>query len=210
MLFINPLMAELKNVVPSERASGTSGRGAGLLAEIVYYHFGFSLQGPRCGDGASLPEIIKRSQAEQLPDHIAHHEWENRFKIMVIKRLGPSLVPAEVVVPLSNLGKVMAEIEQKVNQPMVKEGIMVRKGRSGQPEVVILGLIPSDQRKFRYNFVFALSLTIMKIAEKYGGRPYSTGLYYASKAEQVLGKERVDRIKAFKKESRPQRYTESG
>jgi len=65
---------------------------------------------------------------------------------MVIKRLGPSLVPAEVVVPLSNLGKVMADLENTIKQPLVKEGIVVRNGKNGQPEVIILGLIPSDQR----------------------------------------------------------------
>ncbi len=85
---------------------------------------------------------------------------------MVVKRLGPSLVPAEVVVPSLKLGDVMAEIENKVNQPMVKEGVIIRQGRNGKPEVVILGFIPSDQRKFSYNFVFGLSLTIMKIAEE--------------------------------------------
>ena len=97
----------------------------------------------------------------------------------------------------------MSEIEQKINQPMVKEGIIVKNGMNGQPEAIVMGLIPSDQRKFRYNFIFALSLTIMKIAEKYGGRPYSTGLYYASKASQVLGQRRVERIKAFKQEVDP-------
>jgi len=39
---------------------------------------------------------------------------------------------------------------------------------------------------------------IIKIAEKYGGRPYSTGLYYANKNRLVLGSERVDRIRVFK------------
>jgi Fe-S oxidoreductase len=64
--------------------------------------------------------------------------------------------------------------------------------------VAILGFIPCDQRKFSYNFIFALSLTIMKIAEKNGGRPYATGLYFAGKASRILGRERLGRLKAFK------------
>ncbi len=56
---------------------------------------------------------------------------------------------------------------------------------------MILGFIPSDQRKFSYNFVFGLVLTIMKIAEKHGGRAYATGIYFASKADEILGTERV-------------------
>ncbi|MBP1706568.1 MAG: protein of unknown function cysteine-rich region domain protein, partial [Chloroflexi bacterium] len=202
ILFINPLMAELKNVVPLREHLGNPVEERVLLPKLYITTLAF-----RANDKAQvmsrLPGIIQSHQAEQLPDHIARHEWENRFKIMLIKRLGPSLAPAEVVVPLYNLGNFMTEIERKVNQPMVKEGIVVRSGGSQQPEVVVMGLIPSDQRKFRYNFIFALALTIMKIAEKYGGRPYSTGLYYAGKAEQVIGKERVGLLKAFKREMDP-------
>jgi Fe-S oxidoreductase len=145
-----------------------------------------------------LQEILRRCQGEILSERIAGHEWKNRFKIMVVKRLGPSLVPAEVVIPLSRLGHFMAEVENKINQPVVKEGTVIRKGKDGKPEVVILGFIPADQRKFSYNFVFSLSLSIMKIAEANGGRAYSTGLYFKSKAEKVLGVERVARLKAFK------------
>jgi len=146
---------------------------------------------------------MKSCQGELLSDRVAQHEWKNRFKIMIVKRLGPSLVPAEVVVPLSNLGNVMTEIENKIDQPVVKEGVVIRESTNGQPEVVILGFIPSDQRKFSYNFVFGLALSIMKIAEKYGGRPYSTGLYFSKKAQEILGKERAANIKSFKKKIDP-------
>ena len=156
-----------------------------------------------------LPEIVKKCEGEILSQEIADHEWENRFKLMVVKRLGPSLVPAEVVVPLENLGYVMEEIEHKVNQPVVKEGVIIKKGRDGKPEVVILGFIPSDQRKFSYNFVFGLVLSIMKIAKKHGGRPYSTGLYFPGYAESILGKDRVRQLKAFKKTGRSEKNPES-
>jgi FAD/FMN-containing dehydrogenase len=64
--------------------------------------------------------------------------------------------------------------------------------------VAILGFIPSDQRNFGYNFVFGLALTIMNIAERNGGRSYATGLYFSKKADKVLGKERVERLRKFK------------
>ena len=36
-----------------------------------------------------LQEILRRCQGEILSERIAEHEWKNRFKIMVVKRLGP-------------------------------------------------------------------------------------------------------------------------
>ncbi len=68
---------------------------------------------------------------------------------------------------------------------------------------MILGFIPSDQRKFNYNFVFSLALTIIKIAERHGGRAYATGLYFSRKAPEILGKERVGRLKAYKAQVDP-------
>ncbi|MBM3133494.1 MAG: FAD-binding oxidoreductase, partial [Chloroflexi bacterium] len=200
--FINPRMAELKNKAPLMEHAGHPAEERVLLPASYILTLAFRKKDAEAVRG-KMPALLKPCQAELLSGRIAHHEWENRFKLMVVKRLGPSLVPAEVVVPLKSLGDVMAEIEVKVNQPIVKEGVIVRRGREGRPEVVILGFIPSDQRKFSYSFVFGLSLTIMKIAEKYGGRPYAAGLYFSKKAPEILGRDRFARLKAFKKKADP-------
>ncbi len=186
LVFINPRMAELKNRAPLMEHHGHPMEERVLLPAAYITTLAFRARDRQAVAGR-LPELIKACEAEILSDRIAQHEWDHRFKLMVVKRLGPSLVPAEIVVPLSSLGPVLTDIERKVHQPVVKEGVVIREGRGGEPEVVILGFIPSDQRTFRYNFVFSLVLTIMKIAEKHGGRPYATGLYFARKAKQVLG-----------------------
>jgi len=197
LLFINPRMAELKNKAPLLEHFEHPVEERVLLPASYITTITFRKK-DRDTVMKSLPEIMKPCQAELLSDRIAKHEWKNRFKLMIVKRLGPSLVPAEVVIPLSELGNVMVEIEDKVDQPVVKEGLVIRESTDGQPEVVILGFIPSDQRHFNYNFVFGLTLSIMKIAEKHGGRPYSTGLYFARKAKEVMGKDTVTRLKEFK------------
>lgn len=195
--FISPRMAEMKNRAPLREHAGHAIAERVLLPVSYVMTLAFREKDRRRIDDV-LPDLIKNCQAEILSDKIAQHEWDDRFKIMAVKRLGPSLVPAEVVIPLSSLGNMMAEVEKKVSQPVVKEGLVIRQGAGGHPEVAILGFIPSDQRKFSYNFIFILALTIMKIAEKNGGRPYATGLYFTGKAGLILGKERLERLKAFK------------
>jgi len=208
-LFINPRMAELRNRAPLMEHHGHPVEERLLLPESYIATLAFRKKDNDAVMG-KLPELLKPYNGELLDDQIARHEWQNRFKIMLVKRLGPSLVPAEIVVPLSSLGKVMDEIEDKVVQPVVKEGIVIREAVSGQPEVVILGLIPSDQRKFSYNFVFGLALTVMKIAGKHGGRPYATGLYFSNVAAEVLGEDRVNRLKAFKEKIDPKAILNPG
>ncbi|UCG83633.1 MAG: FAD-binding oxidoreductase [Dehalococcoidia bacterium] len=197
LLFINPRMAELKNRAPLMEHYGHPAEERVLLPAAYIVTLAFRAKDREAVMGR-MPELLKPCEAEILSDRIAEHEWKHRFKLMVVKRLGPSLVPAEVVIPLSALGDVMTEIEHKVNQPIVKEGVIIRESRNGQPEVVILGFIPSDQRKFTYNFVFSLAMSIIRIAEKHGGRAYATGLYFTKKAPKVLGADRVRRLKEYK------------
>ena len=209
LLFINPRMAELKNKAPLLEHFEYPVEERVLLPASYIVTIAFRKKDHDIVIN-SLPEIMKPCQAELLSDRVAQHEWANRFKIMIVKRLGPSLVPAEVVIPLSELGNVMVEIENKVDQPVVKEGLVIREGVNGQPEVVILGFIPSDQRRLNYNFVFGLALTIMKIAEKHGGRPYSTGLYFTREAKEILGEEAITRIKDFKNKYDPKSILNPG
>jgi Fe-S oxidoreductase/FAD/FMN-containing dehydrogenase len=202
MVFINPRMAELKNKAPLREHYGHPVEERVLLPASYITTVAFRAKDRKTVVGR-LEELIKPCAGEILSDRIAKHEWEHRFNLMVVKRLGPSLVPAEVVVPLAALGDVMTEIEHKVDQPIVKEGVIIRKGPDGTPEVVILGFIPSDERRISYNFVFGLVVTIMNIATAHGGRPYSTGIYFGKWVESVLGKDRVARLRAFKKQIDP-------
>ncbi|MBM3297894.1 MAG: FAD-binding oxidoreductase, partial [Candidatus Aminicenantes bacterium] len=208
-IFINPKMAELKNKAPVRTHLGHPAEPKVILPAAYIATLAFR-EKDRETVLPALREILKPCQGEILDDRIARHEWENRFKLMIVKRLGPSLVPAEVVVPLEKLGEVMEEIEQKIKQPVVKEGVIIRAGRDGRPEAVILGFIPSDQRKFSYNFVFGLVLSVLKIAEKHGGRPYSTGLYFTRQAGKILGRERLKKIKKFKKDVDPGKVLNPG
>ncbi len=202
LTFINPRMAELKNRAPLKEHHGRPVEERVLLPAAYVMSIAFPAE--RAGEVKSAVEgIIKGCQAEILSQRIARHEWDKRFEVMVVKRLGPSLIPSEFVVPLEKMGDVLVAIERKVNKPIVKEGVVIRNGKKG-PEVAVLGFIPADQRRFTYNFVFSLVLTIDKIARDFGGRPYSTGLYFSHRAEEVLGKERVAQLKEFKKRTDPE------
>ena len=47
-----------------------------------------------------LMKIIQDIWGFELSKDAAEHEWEERFKPMRFKRIGPSIIPTEVVVPL--------------------------------------------------------------------------------------------------------------
>lgn len=146
----------------------------------------------------SLEAIVGESGGQDLGPEAAEHEWELRFAPMRLKRIGPSLVPTEVVVPLEELAAVLEEIDDKIKQPFILEG-MHAKG----DKVVLLGFIPHDERAFTFNLAFALSLSVIKIAKAHHGSAYSTGLYFRREADSVLGTEKKKALAAYKSKIDP-------
>ncbi len=153
----------------------------------------------------ALDAIVTANGGTDLGPEAAEHEWELRFSPMKLKRIGPSLVPTEVVVPLSEMAAVLEEIDRKIKQPFILEG-MHAKG----DKVVLLGFIPHDERSFTFNMAFALSLSVIKIAKAHHGSAYSTGLYFRREAESVLGTERKRALSAYKAKVDPKGFMNPG
>ena len=202
VMYINPRMAEFKNSSPLRMHDRHFAEEKIELPDAFIVSITYS-EKDNDKIRPALKEIASETDSQFLDQKIADHLWEHRFKIMLIKRLGPSLVPTEVVLPLSALDSFTNDASVKVAQPFVKEGLILKQGSKGKPEVIILGFIPADQRKLGYNLVFALSLSMIKIAQRHGGRAYASGLYFANKASQVHGLDNVNEMRAFKKEHDP-------
>lgn len=147
---------------------------------------------------SKLNRIVAKIGGVELSQEAAEHEWEERFQPMRFKRVGPSMVPTEVVVPLRSLSMVLSEIDAKIKHPFVLEG-MASKG----DKIILLGFIPHDERTFAFNMAFALALSVIEIAKKHGGAAYATGLYFRREAKNVLGMERYEKVKDFKRKMDP-------
>ncbi len=196
--FINPTMARLKNKLPPRLEHGHPVHDRPTMPEsyVVVLTASTADDEPQAED--LVRQVVQSHNGEMLSREIAEHEWEERFSLMHVKRLGPSLLPSEVVVPVENLASALDEIQDAVKLPLSLEGMV-----NGNGEVTLLGFIPHDERKFGYNMAFGLALSVIKIAKKYGGRPYATGFYFSSEADTVLGADRVRQLKEFQKQVDP-------
>jgi Fe-S oxidoreductase/FAD/FMN-containing dehydrogenase len=200
--FIEPTMAELRNRAPLAEHFGQPAEPRIVLPD-GYTMVVVCREPDAAAVAARLPALMSACGARALDAETTNHEWANRFKIMKIKRLGPSLVPAEVIVPLRTLDSFMTRLKNTLHQPVAMEGVLVGTGRGGEPEVVLLGFVPADERRFSYNIAFGMSLVVMQIAESAGGRAYATGLYFSGKAKSVLGAPRTAALRAYKREVDP-------
>jgi Fe-S oxidoreductase len=196
--FLNPTMAHLKNVGPPKTHQGHPEPNGPLLPEGSYIAlFAYNAEHSHTVvDG--LREIALATDGQRLPALIARHEWAERFKPMRLKRLGPSVIPAEVVVPVASLPTVLSELEQNIKAPLAIEGLSVRGD-----EIVLLGFIPHDERTLGYTFGYGFALSAIRSAERHGGRAYSTGRYFSSRAESLFGTRRLEALKLEKGRNDP-------
>ncbi len=200
LTFLNPESMRLKKTIPHRH---------GHPYEMAHPHYEPELPEaylvviayPESRRGAidvALAAIRDANGGTELDSEAAEHEWDQRFAPMRLKRVGPSIVPTEVIVPLEELEAVLGEIDAKLKQPFVLEGMLGRGDK-----VVLLGFIPHDERTLAFNLAFALSLVVIGVAKKHHGGAYSTGLYFRQEARNVFGDEKYGALQAFKRENDP-------
>jgi len=205
--FFNPTMARLRNRLPPKLEHGHPVEEERPELPAVYCAL-LAYPASRAAEVTpALERIIARNGGERCLEGVAEHEWENRFRIMAVKRLGPSLIPTEVVVPLENLEHLLADWERKIHQPIAIEG-MVAGGE--KPQVTLLGFILHDERTPAFNLAFGLALSAIVQARRHGGRAYASGLYFAHEAEHILGRERLAALRAYKREKDPDNLMNPG
>ncbi len=192
--FVNPEVARMRNQLPSHLHHGHSVHDDNHVVLPEKFTAVLACTDDHCDlVEQKFMKLIRQYHGEVLSEEIARHEWDARFEPMRAKRIAPSLIPSEVVVPVENLNKVIDEIAKNIDHPFILEGFA-----TNQREFVLLGFILHDERKFNFGIAFGLSLTVLNTAQKYGGRPYATGLYFTGFAEEVLGKERVKALREYK------------
>ena len=198
--FLNPESIALKKRLPHRHGHPYENENAAndpVLPESYILLVAYPESRRGAVDGA-LTEIVQATGGTELDKETAEHEWDQRFAPMRLKRIGPSIIPTEVVVPLAETPAVLAEIARKIHQPFILEG-MVGRG----DKVVLLGFIPHDQRSVAFNAAFALSLSVIAIAKRHGGSAYSTGVYFRREAGSVLGTPKLEDLAEFKRRHDP-------
>jgi len=197
--FINPEAARMKNQLPPHLHHGRPVKDTHRIILPEKFIVIMACTADRCDIlMEDVVSLAAKNQGQVLSPELAEHEWTARFEPMRAKRIAPSLIPSEVVVPVENLAQVIEETSQDINQPFILEGFATNRR-----EFVLLGFIPHDERKLNFNLAFGLSLTALKVAQRNGGRPYATGLYFTGFAKEVLGQEHLDKLVEYKKNMDP-------
>jgi glycolate oxidase len=129
--------------------------------------------------------------AELLPTEAADHEWRERFRLLRVKRGGPSVVGAEVLLPVGELAAYLGDVERlgrTVGVRFISYAHVVGDGL-----VVVMTMTYTDETQ---TVAFILSLGVVRLlhdlSAKRGGRPYGVGVWGAPHVRAHLAEPPLD------------------
>ncbi len=126
-------------------------------------------------------------------DSLGDEIWKTRFYPMKIKRLGPGIVPAEVIIPSERF----SEYLQKISRWNAGSEVWFIKERL----CAVLSFLPWDERKASYAYQWRFAIKALKTAKKLGGRSYSSGLYLSRESKEIFPN--YSELMKFKREVDP-------
>ncbi|MGI2335079.1 MAG: FAD-binding and (Fe-S)-binding domain-containing protein [Dehalogenimonas sp.] len=143
---------------------------------------------------SEISQIIDDAKGQLGSEAESRYEWQERFYPLRQKRLGPSLITGAALVELAftELKATIVDIQHHFKNLALSVNML------GPNRVSIMGYILSDERQASYLFDFPQAQKIISIACSHGGVPYTTGLYFTSQANQILGDRRIEQLTQFK------------
>ncbi len=142
-------------------------------------------------------EITVSHNGVVLSEEEARLEWEERFYPIRVKRVGPTLLAADVLVPTSAVLKTTRYAQKLAEDGGIEAGMDVIS--VARDQTIILPMFFSDERK-AFQFISHLNIVkkMIDFVLRVGGRPYGYGAwnsFYLNRAEPDRGKE----LKSLKK-----------
>ncbi|UCE73737.1 MAG: FAD-binding oxidoreductase [Methanomassiliicoccales archaeon] len=132
---------------------------------------------------AALDIIARRHGGEKQDKKLSNHEWEERFFEMRVKRLGPTIVLAEGMIPVSKMHEMITGSSKVIKRMKLRAAItgMV----SDRNTVTFMPYCLTDERKFRSMMTMSFIKKIGDLAFKAGGRPAGLGIFFASNLKKL-------------------------
>jgi glycolate oxidase len=136
------------------------------------------------GDDAELQQAQKiiegiagaDKKVNPIPEETAELEWEEKFKALRLKRGGPSVLGAEIWLPITNLPAYLNDISKMAKGYNLN---LFSYGHVVTPEyaTVMTTFYANETQTIKYIFNLSLVKKIHDVGYRYGGCPYGVGVW---------------------------------
>ncbi|MFW9844702.1 MAG: FAD-linked oxidase C-terminal domain-containing protein, partial [Candidatus Thorarchaeota archaeon] len=147
-----------------------------------------------------IRNIAEGEKGIVLDSYRASFYWDERLYTLRIKRHGPSLIPAEMLVPLEFLPEILEKTKRELrNSKVAIEGMLSNDGSAS----FMVWILDDERKKFSFTIGWYRSFRIAAIAEQFEGLPYAVGLWNGRHASEYYGKAMFTKLKRIKKKLDP-------
>ncbi len=151
-------------------------------------------------DLEKMKTIVESHNGWMTGDKRAEYHWDERLYPLRIKTLGPSLVPAEVLIPIKHL----SSLYRKITESIGMDSIAI-EGTVGNGDVTsfLVWILDDERKKFAYALGWHRSFDVATAAAKYEGKPYAVALWNVPFGNEFYGKKRKAILRKVKKRIDP-------
>ncbi|HEY4724065.1 MAG TPA: FAD-binding oxidoreductase, partial [Anaerolineae bacterium] len=142
-------------------------------------------------------DSLVRVAGRELSSELALEEWSLRLYHLRTKRAGPSLLAAEVWLPLDKLQNYLKSVKNLAERHRLLIGTY---GLAVTSNVALaMSLYPTDERHtIEYLAAIGFTKRLHDLAARCGGRPYGVGLWNSAYLPRLFSRTRLDELKRRK------------
>jgi glycolate oxidase len=164
---------------------------------VLLVSFQGELSEVRCGH-----DLLIRVAGQELPSELALEEWNLRLYHLRTKRAGPSLLAAELWLPLDKLRDYLKSVGRLAERSRLLIGTY---GLAVTPDMaLVMSLYPTDERRtIPYLAAIGFTKQLHDLAARYGGRPYGVGLWNSAYLPRLFSRSQLAELKKRKAQLDP-------
>ncbi len=173
-----------------------------LHANIFKEEAGVLVEFSTTADEQQFLDLVKQFGADtQSPAYAASYLWNERLFGMKAKRLGPTLLASEVILPIADAAAFIAKAKKLGGYYGVE--ICIDSYILDQTRALIMTTFLCDSRKLKYMVHMPLVSMLTQAAVSMGAQPYGLGIWNAAFVNHLLSPARRAELRSYKTEVDP-------
>ncbi len=173
-------------------------KNAGVLFEF----------GTAVAEGNFKQFLTANSGFEEAPQYVANYLWNERLFGMKTKRLGPTILASEVIVPINSAVRLI-ETAKKLGRNFGVE-VGIDSYIIDSEKALVNSIFLCDSRKKKYYVDVPLVAMLTRKAVALGAEPYGIGLWNSAFINYRYSKAKQAELKAYKASTDPNNVLNPG
>jgi FAD/FMN-containing dehydrogenase/NAD-dependent dihydropyrimidine dehydrogenase PreA subunit len=159
-------------------------------------------------DNKFLSIIEHDYHVEEAPRYVASYLWNERLFGMKTKRLGPTILASESIIPIESAAGFIAEAKKLGTNFGVE--IFIDSYIIDAKMALIMTNFLCDSRKFKYYIDLPLTMILTQTAVSMGAEPYGLGIWNAGFINHLYNREHKQKLLAYKAQVDPNNIMNPG